>query len=324
MRQQERRDRTVAWARAGLTRHEIVDRLAEEGFRASYATVCLDLRECGVEAAHAPRGRNGGGFFDKAARKRERGIARAAAKVRDRRRFSTSYPASGEYTRVVAADTAGTIFPSRVLEPGAERVLKDGANNAKIGGDVLVGRLRGAKIFTLTLEERATCPRSCRHWRGCYGNGMQWARRFRHGPELIDQLDLELHELCSRHELVLIRLHILGDFWSMTYARQWANWLERYSNLHVFGFTAWPPESEIGAVLGLVRDRYSTRFMIRNSDRTGRWGSFTITDPQPEKTIGEAIVCPEQMDANGPRKGVHCGSCAACWSTDRPIVFIRH
>ena len=48
-----------------------------------------------------------------------------------------------------------------------ENVLKCGRNNSKIGGDVLVGRLRGARIFTLTLEERATCPRSCAMWRAC-------------------------------------------------------------------------------------------------------------------------------------------------------------
>ena len=46
-------------------------------------------------------------------------------------------------------------------------------------------------------------------------------------------------------------------------------------------------------------------------------GSFDITDPFPEKTIGDAIVCPEQRESN-------LGDCAACWSTDRPIAFIRH
>lgn len=56
-RQQERRDRTVAWARAGLTRHEIVDRLAEEGFRASYSTPnAVKLERWRGFVAHTPAG----------------------------------------------------------------------------------------------------------------------------------------------------------------------------------------------------------------------------------------------------------------------------
>jgi len=39
-----------------------------------------------------------------------------------------------------------------------DRLLKGGENNRKIGGDVTKGRLRGAKVFTLTLEERRDLP----------------------------------------------------------------------------------------------------------------------------------------------------------------------
>src|SRR5262249_24811065 len=35
---------------------------------------------------------------------------------------------------------------------------------------------------TLTLEERATCPTTCRHWRDCYGNKMHRAQRWQRGP----------------------------------------------------------------------------------------------------------------------------------------------
>lgn len=45
------------------------------------------------------------------------------------------------------------------------RVLKDGHNNRKIGRLVTKGRWRGMRIFTLTLEERPTCPTGCAHWR---------------------------------------------------------------------------------------------------------------------------------------------------------------
>ena len=133
--------------------------------------------------------------------RKARAAKRALAKlpgVRDRRRFKAGPIANGSYAKTAPADATGTIYPTRVspvLE--GEAVLKDGAHSSKIGGDVLVGRLRGAKIFTLTLEERATCPRSCRHWVGCYGNAMQAARRWQHGPELIDRLANEVAALCA-------------------------------------------------------------------------------------------------------------------------------
>ena len=44
-----------------------------------------------------------------------------------------------------------------------ERAIKP-SKNKKLGKVVKVGRLQGARIFTLTLEERATCPTTCAHW----------------------------------------------------------------------------------------------------------------------------------------------------------------
>ena len=219
-----------------------------------------------------------------------------------------------------------TRFPTRVFTAdGAEAVLKDGCNNSKIGGDVLVGRLKGAYIATLTLEERATCPRSCKIWEGCYGNGMQHARRWRPGPELEAQLRDELVEACSKNELVLIRLHVLGDFYSFEYLKLWATALDDLPNLHVFGFTAHQPGTEIGDGIRKLRNVYPERFMIRHSGLTGRWGSFTLPFPTDAKTIGDAIVCPEQLDAmSGGKNATHCGNCAVCWSTSRPIAFVEH
>jgi hypothetical protein len=57
------------------------------------------------------------------------------------------------------------MFPSRVFDPDeVQRVLKDGHQSRKIGKFVTKGKMRGFPIFTLTLEERATCPRSCLAW----------------------------------------------------------------------------------------------------------------------------------------------------------------
>jgi hypothetical protein len=126
---------------------------------------------------------------------------------------------------------------------------------------------------------------------------------------------------------VLVRLHVLGDFYSVDYVRFWASLVQRHRGLYVFGFTAWGPNTEIGAAIACERDQLlpSRRFNVRHSGRTGRWGAFTIDFPTERKTIGDAIVCPEQLSAMAGRDDArHCGSCGVCWSTDRPIVFVEH
>jgi len=261
-----------------------------------------------------------------ATHKKKLRATRDAKKVRDRRRFKVTSVPLGQPNRLMPADSTGPKFQTKVLEPdGSEWVLKDGRHNSKIGGDVLVGRLRGARIFTLTLPERTTCPRSCPMWRGCYGNSMPHSRRWKPGKELELQLCDEVYSLCSVHEKVLIRLHVLGDFYSFDYLKIWAQLLDEYENLFVFGFTAWEPDTQIGSGVGRLRGAYPDRFMIRHSGRTGTWGSFTIDFPTDKKKIGDAIVCPEQLDAmDGGEKSRHCGNCAVCWSTDKPIVFVEH
>src|SRR5262245_55070681 len=59
-----------------------------------------------------------------------------------------------------------TVYPSRVYAPSRDRdapsVLKSGINHGKIGGQILKGKWRGYPVYMLTLEERATCPTTCR------------------------------------------------------------------------------------------------------------------------------------------------------------------
>lgn len=249
-------------------------------------------------------------------------------KVRDRRRFRQGLVSTGEVSVRAPAAATGTIHPRTVAEwsPSAgETILNGGEHNQKIGGDVMRGWLLGARIFTLSLEERATCPKSCALWRECYGNSMPQARRWRPSPAFEAALDLEVRALCIVHEKVLVRLHVLGDFYSMDYLALWARLLEEHRNLAAFGFTAWKPESEIGANIARIRDTFGRRFSIRHSGRSGKYGSFTIDFPTQRKLIGDAIVCPEQLSGNGDaRAGIHCGNCGACWRGDRPIAFIEH
>lgn len=263
-------------------------------------------------------------------RRAERAEA-ARERIADRRRFQAAPPPEGEAVGLAPDNPAlaegRTTHRHMVLDPARELqpVLKDGAMNAKIGGDVLVGRLKGARILTLTLEERATCPATCGFWAACYGNRMQWARRWAAGPALEARLREELATLRAAGRRVLVRLHVLGDFYSRDYVRLWFEALKADPGLHVFGFTAWGPKTEIGEAVAVVRRAMPERFAIRQSGRTGRWGSFTLDFPTARARIGDAVVCPEQRDAmNGTGRLKHCGSCAVCWQTDLPVAFVEH
>lgn len=244
--------------------------------------------------------------------------------VRDRRRCQVGRPASGIAAVVAASGQEGTLYPSALREPVDGPVLKDGNNLSKIGGQVLVGWLKGAKIVTLTLEERATCPRSCEMWRRCYGNSSPFTHRYRHGPELEAALEREVAALCEKHDQVLVRLHLLGDFYSGEYIALWQRLLGRHEGLHVFGFTAWPEKTVNGSRIAWMRDVFGMRWSVRHSGRGGEWGSFTIDWPTERKVLGDAVVCPEQLSANAGPSDKHCGNCGICWSTAAPIVFIEH
>lgn len=116
-----------------------------------------------------------------------------------------------------AAIEGRTMYPSRVVAPeDAPRIFVSGHNSRKLGGVVQKGRWKGFPIFSLTLEERRSCPRSCSLWRECYGNSMQWPKRLRHGLELEILIERELQALAHRHpDGFVIRAHVLGDFYSV-------------------------------------------------------------------------------------------------------------
>src|SRR4051812_23522925 len=93
-------------------------------------------------------------------------------------------------------------------------------------------------VYTLTLEEQATRPRSCEHWRSCYGNRMHLAIRYQSGPALESAIARDVAALARIHDQgSAVRLHILGDFYSVDYVERWRALLDRYAQIHVFGFT---------------------------------------------------------------------------------------
>lgn len=218
-----------------------------------------------------------------------------------------------------AAKKGRTLFPTRVFWPGFDnRVLKSGHNSRKIGAFITKGRWKGMPIYTLTLEERATCPRTCRQWLDCYGNNMHFAERFIVGDGALEsRLYRELDALDKEHpDGFAVRLHVLGDFYSVEYVAQWALWLDMFPALHVFGYTAHHPHSDIGSLIARLSRENWERFAIRFSNAGLPERGAEVIDHDEDT---DAIVCPAQTG-----KTDCCGTCGLCWQTRRNIAFLRH
>jgi len=213
-----------------------------------------------------------------------------------------------------------TLFPSTVVKAiDAPRLLVAGINSRKTGNKVQLGRWEGSPIFTLTLEERATCPSTCHHWKTCYGNGMPMARRHEHGEEFEQLLEMELHALNLKHESFVVRLHILGDFYSVAYVEKWRHWLNIFSGLKVFGYTARDQYTEIGKAIYDLRQAHWNKFAIRFSrSRPEDFEREAVSGDSPLSSLG-SIQCPAQTNNDK-----FCGNCSACWESDKNILFASH
>lgn len=211
-----------------------------------------------------------------------------------------------------------TIYPHRVIEPDGN-VLKSGDNQRKLGAVILKGKWKGFPVFSLTLEERATCPTTCAVWAACYGNNSGHAKRYRHGPELEQQIIRELARLEAKHPAgFVVRLHQLGDFYSVSYVKFWEYMLEHFPALRIFGYTAWDWQTPIGLAVANLRNDQWDRFAVRTSG--AKKGARTVVfHARPPKG---AIHCPAQDG-----KTATCSSCALCWSPvlkNRTIAFRAH
>lgn len=219
-----------------------------------------------------------------------------------------------------------TYFRKSVKPPSAmKNLLVSGHSNVKIGRDCRVGKLNGYWLYTLSLQERATCPRSCHHWQNCYGNSMPYAKRIEHTAEdFLPRLELELAGLLHTAEKrsgapgIIVRLHALGDFYSPEYVLFWDAMLRKHPKLVIFGYTAWPPQSLIGSEVAALIDLHPGRAMMRFSNG-GMSSRSTVSIVNADDCPPGAFVCPEQtgqFDA--------CGKCGACWSTLKNVAFMAH
>lgn len=198
-------------------------------------------------------------------------------------------------------------------------LLVSGHSNIKIGRDVRKAKFRGYWIYTLSLEERKTCPDSCRHWQTCYGNNMPFAKRIDHtDPDFLPTLQTEIERLCAKRAGVLIRLHALGDFFSVEYVEFWRHMLRVHPNLALFGYTARHPVTEIGDAVWVTNRLFPDRCMIRFSDaQLPEMSTVSIGDEAG--CPSNAFICPEQTG-----KTRCCATCGACWSTKKNVAFMEH
>lgn len=214
-----------------------------------------------------------------------------------------------------------SLFRDYVSGVQHESIFKSGHNSSKIGKTITKGKWKGFEVYTLTLEERATCPKSCKHWRSCYGNNMQFAQRFAHGSELERKIVYEVAALARRHPGgFAIRLHTLGDFYSVRYVNLWKILLDECRQLHVFGFSArWDYSGDpvAKALIDLVRERWD-RFAVRFSNAPVDECS-TVSIEHPYQRPPDAVICPQQLG-----KTASCSTCALCWQSKKRVAFIQH
>lgn len=200
-----------------------------------------------------------------------------------------------------------------------ENVVKR-STNSKIGNKVTRGTWASMPIFTVTLEERATCTRACIHWQDCYGNNMPFTTRYAAGDALEARIELELATLQKRNPRgFVVRLHVLGDFYSVGYVAKWGRWLTMFPALRVYGYTHHRAGTEIGdAVRTLTCDRWQVRV---SGDAGASFAALSADQPEavPMLASKAAFACPEQQG-----KVKDCGACALCWTARKPVVFVTH
>ena len=210
-----------------------------------------------------------------------------------------------------------TRYQKSIRSVDGNTVLKPGSNNKKLGFKVTSKRWKGKRLYSLTLVERETCPVSCHHWNDCYGDNMPFAHRFSI-EGLTDKLELEIESLMNKHpQGIVIRLHVLGDFYSVDYVEFWERMLFKFPTLCIFGYTGREEYSDIGNSIWFINNRYNERCVIRYSRSKEQDGNNLYA--AEESFEGKSFDCPEQTG-----KVKSCAACGLCWTTQKTVRFLSH
>ena len=215
-----------------------------------------------------------------------------------------------------------TLFPKSVRHVDNKRILKPSSNNSKLGeGLIIKGRWKGMPIYSLTLEERTTCPSSCLRWDTCYGNKMPFAHRFIVDCDFYDKLEKELKVLSAKYPMgFVVRLHVLGDFPDLKYVTFWSYMLKKYPKLRIFGYTSHDDTIMGEAINRCLNEEYPDRCVIRYSFPIPYSGLPNGIRYASNKDLGrDSFICPEQTN-----KTESCLTCAACWQSNKTVYFKEH
>jgi hypothetical protein len=217
-----------------------------------------------------------------------------------------------------------TIYKKNIhdLDEYKFKIIKD-SKNIKLGKKVIKGMYNNYKLKTVTLIERKTCPADCVHWDDCYGNNMPFAHRIDHKDQNLLQKRIYNELLNSTNQLLLIRLHVLGDFFNVKYVKFWSIMLNTFKNIAIYGYTA----NNINSKIELSRDiakeiiklNYSKHSHIRfSNDLNNPFSANSYDIVKPVK--GKSILCPVQEN-----KTANCGTCGLCWNQNsQSIIFKTH
>ena len=208
------------------------------------------------------------------------------------------------------------------VKPASDNMFKPGKNNKKLGNKITIGMWKGMSLYSLTLEERSTCPSHCEQWDSCYGNNMPFAYRYDHtDPLFYTKLADQLASLSMKHESgFVIRLHVLGDFFDKKYVHFWRTQLFNLKNLHIYGYTHCRSDSDLGAAIYTLNNVYKERCRVRFSDDPKTYFSTSVVEKSKQNSGRHEIVCPEQLSAVSS-----CSDCGICWeSTQKHVVFLTH
>jgi hypothetical protein len=209
-----------------------------------------------------------------------------------------------------------TLFQKSIKQDAKNGILKKGSKNAKLGFKITSKKWTGKRLYSLTLVERETCPTSCHHWDDCYGNNMPFAHRFSN-PNIDLILEKEIESLLLKHkEGIVIRLHVLGDFYSKEYVQFWLEMLEKHPKLCIFGYTARKGDN-IAHALWLLNKNFPERCVIRHSGNKEYNSNWSYA--AEESFEGASFDCPEQTG-----KIKDCASCGLCWITTKTVRFATH
>lgn len=227
-----------------------------------------------------------------------------------------------------------------VREPReGDRILAIAEHNPKLGGDI--ERRGTAPSRVVYLEEYGTCSDQCRFKRdgNCWGENSK-ADRFIVTEMFWTKVEHEIVILSLLHSRWFLRLHGLGDFFSVEYVERWIALATKYEQMWVWGFTGRRRDSNIGHAIQSAMDRFGPRWRTLWSEQVAQRGTTRCFElHELTRTSGEIDLiqhhegiayplCPEQIDQFLLHKSEgeirRCSDCRRCILTDCNVGFLYH